>query len=183
MLVNNVVDTGGITFAYRVTEDAGVGYVDAVRAFAASEAIFGIGTTWRRIRAAGDAGVPVAVTDRMTLDLRRLPDRSARWLLNYRPQPLAVGAEINQPVRGQGGRPVAGMPRWLRGDDQAIVAARVRRVRRRGRPRTSPATVASGLYQYSLLDVIDIADIAERDPAEVADTYFALMGTSGRTVC
>ena len=34
--------------------------------------------------------------------------------------------------------------------------------------------VATGLYQYSLLDVIDIADIAERDPAEVADTYFAL---------
>ena len=30
MLVNNVVDTGGITFA-RVTEDVGVGYVDAVR--------------------------------------------------------------------------------------------------------------------------------------------------------
>ena len=42
--------------------------------------------------------------------------------------------------------------------------------------------VATGLYQYSLLDVIDIADIVERDPAEVADTYFALMdhlGTDG----
>ena len=42
--------------------------------------------------------------------------------------------------------------------------------------------VATGLYQYSLLDVIDVADIVERDPAEVADTYFALMdqlGTDG----
>ena len=42
--------------------------------------------------------------------------------------------------------------------------------------------VATGLYQYSLLDVIDIADIVERDPAEVADFYFALMdhlGTDG----
>ena len=41
---------------------------------------------------------------------------------------------------------------------------------------------ATGLYQYSLLDVIDIADIVDRDPAEVADTYFALMdhlGTDG----
>ena len=35
--------------------------------------------------------------------------------------------------------------------------------------------VATGLYQYSLLDVIDIADIVDREPAEVADTYFALM--------
>ena len=32
----------------------------------------------------------------MTLDLRRLIDRAARWLLNYRPQPLAVDAEINR---------------------------------------------------------------------------------------
>lgn len=35
--------------------------------------------------------------------------------------------------------------------------------------------MATGLYQYSLLDVIDIADIIERDPVEVADAYFALM--------
>ena len=35
--------------------------------------------------------------------------------------------------------------------------------------------VVSGLYQYSLLDIIDIADIVEREPDEVADTYFALM--------
>ncbi len=49
-------------------------------------------------------------------------------------------------------------------------------------PQDLAYTVASGLYQYSLLDVIDIADIAEREPAEVADTYFALMdylGTDG----
>lgn len=181
MLVNNVVDTGGLSFAYRVTEDAGVGYVDAVRAFAATEAIFGIGSTWRRIRAAGDAGVPVWVTDRMTLDLRRLLDRAARWLLNYRPQPLAVGAEINR-FAATVSTLMPGMPRWLRGDDQAIVAKETGEFAAEGVPADLAYTVASGLYQYSLLDVIDIADIAERSPAEVADTYFALMdylGTDG----
>jgi glutamate dehydrogenase len=42
--------------------------------------------------------------------------------------------------------------------------------------------VATGLYRFSLLDIIDVADIEDRDPAEVADTYFALMdrlGTDG----
>ena len=181
MLVNNVVDTGGITFAYRVAEDAGVSYVDAVRAVAASDAIFGIGTTWRRIRSAGDAGVPVAVTDRMTLDLRRLLDRAARWLLNYRPQPLAVGAEINR-FAAKVGALNPDMPQWLRGDDQAIVAKETAEFAADGVPRDLAYRVASGLYQYSLLDVIDIADIADREPAEVADTYFALMdhlGTDG----
>ncbi|MBU3750760.1 MAG: NAD-glutamate dehydrogenase, partial [Mycobacterium sp.] len=181
MLVNNVVDTGGITFAYRVTEDAGVNYVDAVRAFAASEAIFGIENTWRGIRAAGAAGVPVAVTDRMTLDLRRLLDRSARWLLNYRPQPLAVGAEINR-FAAKVAALLPGMPGWLRGDDRDIVAKESGEFAAGGSPDDLAFTVASGLYQYSLLDVIDIADIADREPAEVADTYFALMdylGTDG----
>ena len=181
MLVNNVVDTGGISYAYRVTEDAGVDYVDAVRAFAASDAIFGIERTWRQIRAAGAAGVPVAVTDRMTLDLRRLLDRSARWLLNYRPQPLAVGAEINRfAAKVEALSP--GMPGWLRGDDKAIVAKESGEFAAAGVPSDLAYTVAAGLYRYSLLDVIDIADIVERDPAEVADTYFALMdylGTDG----
>ena len=42
--------------------------------------------------------------------------------------------------------------------------------------------MSAGLNQFSLLDVIDIADIVDRDPVEVADTYFALMdhlGTEG----
>lgn len=182
MLVNNVVDTGGITFAYRVTEDAGVGYVDAVRAFAAADAIFGIEATWRSIRSAGEQhGVPVAVTDRMTLDLRRLLDRSTRWLLNYRPQPLAVGAEINR-FAAKVAELAPGMSGWLRGDDQVIVAKESGEFAAHGVPQDLAYAVASGLYRYSLLDVIDIADIADRDAGEVADTYFALMdylGTDG----
>lgn len=35
--------------------------------------------------------------------------------------------------------------------------------------------VATGLYQFSLLDVIDISDILARRAAEVADTCYALM--------
>ncbi len=181
MLVNNVVDTGGITYAYRVTEDAGVDYVDAVRAFVATEAIFGIERTWRRIRAAGADGVGVAVTDRMTLDLRRLLDRSARWLVNYRPQPLAVGAEIHR-FAAKVAALAPGMPGWLRGDDRAIVAKESAEFAAAGAGEDLAYMVASGLYQYSLLDVIDISDIIDRDPDEVADTYFALMdylGTDG----
>ncbi len=120
MLINDLVDTSGISYAYRITEDVGVGPVDAVRSYVATDAIFGIGKVWREIRAAGDDGVPVFVTDRMTLDLRRLVDRAGRWLLNYRPQPLAVGAEINRfAAKVSALRPH--MPQWLRGDDKAIV--------------------------------------------------------------
>jgi glutamate dehydrogenase len=181
MLINDLVDTSGITYAYRISEDVGVGPADAVRSYVATNAIFRVGEVWRQIRATGENGASVAVTDRMTLDLRRLVDRAGRWLLNYRPQPLAVGAEINrfaEKVRVLTPR----MSEWLRGDDKSIVEKEARDFSSKGVSDDLAYMVATGLYQYSLLDVIDIADIVDRDPAEVADTYFALMdrlGTDG----
>jgi glutamate dehydrogenase len=182
MLINDVVDTAGITYAYRITEDVGVGSVDAVRAYVATDAIFGVGEVWRRIRAASEHNqLPVAVSDRMTLDLRRLIDRAGRWLLNHRPQPLAVGAEINR-FASKVGALAPRMSEWLRGDDKAIVAKQTGELTAHGVPDELAATVAAGLYRYSLLEIIDIADIADRDAAEVADVYFTLMdrlGTDG----
>ncbi len=179
MLVNDVVDCGGITFVYRVVEESGVTAVDAVRTFVATDAIFGISDTWRRIKAAGEAGgIPTILSDRMTLDLRRLLDRASRWLINYRPQPLAVGAEINRfrsQVRAQSPR----IAEWLRADDRQIVVNKANDLVSYGVTEDLAGAVAAGLYSYSLLDVIDIADILDRDSAEVADTYFALMGHLG----
>ncbi len=178
MLVNEMVDTSGISYAYRITEDVGVGPVDAIRAYVATNAIFRIGEVWRQIRA---ENASVAVSDRMTLDVRRLVDRAGRWLLNYRPQPLAVGAEINRFAKNVAAL-TPRMSEWLRGDDEAIVNKEAREFASHGVSEDLANMVATGLYQYSLLDVIDIADIADRDPAEVADTYFALMdhlGTDG----
>ena len=53
MLVNDLVDTAGISYAYRVVEDVGVGPVDAVRAYVATDAIFRVGEVWRSMREAG----------------------------------------------------------------------------------------------------------------------------------
>ncbi|MGO9384123.1 MAG: NAD-glutamate dehydrogenase [Mycobacterium sp.] len=178
MLINDLVDAAGISYAFRITEDVGVGPIDAVRTYVATDAIFGVDHVWRRIRA---ANLPVALSDRMTLDTRRLIDRAGRWLLNYRPQPLAVGAEINRfaaKVKALSPR----MSEWLRGDDKAIVEKEAAEFTAQGAPADLAYRVAAGLYRYSLLDIIDIGDITDTDPGEVADTYFALMdrlGTDG----
>ncbi|OBK18505.1 NAD-glutamate dehydrogenase [Mycobacterium asiaticum] len=175
MLINDLVDTAGISYAYRIAEDVGVAPLDAVRTYAATNAIFGVGHTWRRIRA---CNLPVALSDRLTLDTRRLIDRAGRWLLNYRPQPLAVGAEINRfaaKVRAL----TPHMSEWLRGDDKAIVEKEAAEFTAQGAPPDLAYRVAVGLYRYSLLDIIDIADITEIETAEVADTYFALMDRLG----
>jgi glutamate dehydrogenase len=175
MLVNDLVDTAGISYDYRISQDTGVNPVDAVRTYAATDAIFGIAQLWHKIR---EAQVPIAVSDQMTLDTRRLIDRASRWLLNYRPQPLAVGAEINRFARKVAAL-TPQMSTWLRGDDKAIVDSEAAEFVRQGASEELAYLVAAGLYRYSLLDVIDVADIDDRDPTEVADTYFALMDRLG----
>jgi glutamate dehydrogenase len=178
VLVNDLVDTAGISYDYRIAADVGVRPVDAVRTFTATDAIFGVAELWRQVRA---ADVPVAVSDRMTLDTRRLIDRAGRWLLNYRPQPLAVGAEINRFAR-QVEALTPRMPELLRGDDKAIAEREAAEFVAQGASEDLAYKVATGLYRYSLLDIIDIADIDDRDVVEVAETYFALMdrlGTDG----
>jgi glutamate dehydrogenase len=178
MLINDLVDAAGISYTFRITEDVGVGPIDAVRTYVATDAIFGVSGIWRQIRA---ANLPVALSDRLTLDTRRLIDRAGRWLLNYRPQPLAVGAEINR-FAAKVKELTPRMSEWLRGDDKAIVEREAADFASQGAPQDLAYMVSAGLYRYSLLDIIDIADITEIDTAEVADTYFALMdrlGTDG----
>ncbi len=72
---------------------------------------------------------------------------------------------------------------WLRGDELTIVTRDAGKFIAHGSAAGSRVwRCRAGLNQFSLLDVIDIADIVDRDPVEVADTYFALMdhlGTDG----
>ena len=178
MLINDLVDTAGISYdvpdhrGRRSQPDGRGAHLCGHRRHLRDRAHVA------RIRA---ANLPVALSDRLTLDTRRLIDRAGRWLLNYRPQPLAVGAEINRfAAKVEALTPQ--MSDWLRGDDKAIVEKEATEFTEQGAPDDLAYRVAAGLYRYSLLDIIDIADITEIEPAEVADTYFALMdhlGTDG----
>ena len=67
------------------------------------------------------------------------------------------------------------LPEWLRGLDADIVAKQTGELVADGVPADLAHNIATDLYQFSLLDVIDIADITDRDLVEVADTYFAVL--------
>ena len=170
MLVNEMVDLGGITYAHRLNEEIGAGAGDSVRAFAAACQIFDLHSIWDRIRG---ADISVAVKDDLELETKRTLDRASRWLLSNRPQPIAVGSEINRYSAGV--RELAPkVPGWLRGHHIDTLEAQSTTLISRGAP-TELATEVFGLLNlFPLLDVIDIADITERDGAEVGALYYAL---------
>jgi glutamate dehydrogenase len=172
LLVNEVVDHGGMTYAYRLAEELSVSASDAVRAFAVVTAVFDLPATWQAIADLGNA-VPVSVVDSMLLELRRLLDRASRWLLLNRPQPLAVGAEITRfrpIVQALGPR----VPAWLAGRETDNVTAATRRFTARGVPDELALRVGTGLTSFGLLDVVEVVELAGQDAEQVAELYYAL---------
>ncbi|PKV77355.1 NAD-glutamate dehydrogenase [Nocardia fluminea] len=170
MIVNEVVDYGGITYAHRLNEEVGATTTDTVRAFAAATEIFQLHDVWSRIRS---ADAPAGVCDLLELESKRTLDRASRWLLSNRPQPIAVGAEINRYHR-RVQELAPQVPVWLRGHHVTSLTQGAAELIARGAP-TDLATEVFGLLGlFPLLDIVDIADITDRDGAEVGALYYAL---------
>jgi glutamate dehydrogenase len=172
LLVNEVVDRGGITYAYRLAEELSASVSDAVRAYSVAVAVFDLPATWLAIAGLGSAA-PTSVADAMMLELRRLVDRASRWLLLNRPQPLAVDAEINR------FRPLvlALAPRvseWLSGPEAGHVSDAARELIELGVPDELALRVSAGLTTFGLLDVIEVAELTEHNTERVAQLYYAL---------
>ncbi|MBC7301723.1 MAG: NAD-glutamate dehydrogenase [Nocardia sp.] len=170
MIVNEVVDYGGITYAHRLNEEVGATTSDTVRAFAAATEIFELHDVWSRIRS---SDAPAGVCDLLELESKRTLDRASRWLLTNRPQPVAVGAEINRYHR-RVQELAPQVPGWLRGHHVTALTQGAAELIARGAP-TDLATEVFGLLGlFPLLDIVDIADITDRDGAEVGGLYYAL---------
>ncbi|MCF7547651.1 NAD-glutamate dehydrogenase [Pseudonocardia sp. WMMC193] len=175
MLVNEMVDGAGITYAFRLAEETAAGPADAVRAYAVVTDVYGLPGRWREMR---EAPVEVAVSDRMILESRRLLDRASRWFLGNRPQPLAVGAEtarFGAQVRELRDR----LTELLAGREAEAVRAHAARLVAEGVPEWLAVRAATQIPAYALLDVVDLVELSERDgeprpPEEVARVYFAL---------
>ena len=179
-VVNEVVDGAGLSYAFRLAEEMNATATDAVRAYMVVTRVFDLPAVWRDIEAL-DNVVSTDVADRMVLETRRLLDRAARWWLSSRPQPLAVGAEINR-FSGVVRALQPKVPELLRGEELDVLNARRDELIADGVPEDLAGRVAALLFTYGLLDVTEVAELAEqeigvdreRSPLETAELYYAL---------
>ncbi|MFE5646033.1 NAD-glutamate dehydrogenase [Rhodococcus sp. NPDC056516] len=170
MLVNEAIDNGGITYAYRLAEETGASSTDSIRAYAAVREVFALDEVWSRIRS---AGVSAEIENELIVESCRLLDRASRWFLANRPQPIAVGAEVARYSAAY--RATAPLvPGLLAGHQLDDLLVRAQSVIDRGAPEALALDVFRLLDVYCLLDIADIADIADHDITEVAELYYAL---------
>jgi glutamate dehydrogenase len=170
LLTNEIVDLGGTTFAFRMSEESGVCASDVARAFSAAVEIFGLS---RALGSTGRHEMPAAAADRVLAQVRRLLDRSCRWLVANRPQPLAMRSEIAR-YAPKVKELTELLPIWLRGDDVASFSALRDSIARLGAPESLAERAARLVYEFCLLDIIDVAELVERPCTQVGELYFRI---------
>ncbi|MDL9944660.1 NAD-glutamate dehydrogenase [Gordonia sp. ABSL11-1] len=170
-LINDVVDKAGTTHLFRLGEATGSSTEESVRAYVVSSAVFGMDDVFERIL---HAPAPVAAIDEMMLYARRLVFRASRWLLAFRPQPLAMGAEVTR-YSGRVTELTALLDSWFGASSARDVDQRIAHYQDSGVPPDLAHDVAVSLHRFCLLDIIDAAEIADRHPVEVGELYFAVM--------
>ena len=172
--VNDLVNRAGITFVHRAADETAAEPAEVARAYTVVREVFALEPYWSAIEALDDR-VPTAVQTLLSLQGRRLLDRSTRWLLHRRRSAIDVSAEVGRfsPIVAA---LVPAIPDLLLGEERERLYQRVGQYEAAGVP-TDLAVLAAGLLDsFSLLDVVEVAEATGLQHAteEVARTYFAL---------
>ncbi|WP_434993698.1 NAD-glutamate dehydrogenase [Arthrobacter sp. Ld5] len=93
VIANDIINLGGITFAFRVMEETSVPEPVIARAFVALREIYSLDETVDTL-AALPADFPTEHWSTVHLDLRRLLDRAVRWFVNH----VEVGTTVGQDI-------------------------------------------------------------------------------------
>ncbi|MFE6862358.1 NAD-glutamate dehydrogenase [Nocardia sp. NPDC057668] len=165
-IVNDLVDNAGLDYAFALAEESGATTEDAVRAFRVVTTLFDLRELWHDIRA---TPMPTHVAYELELEARRLVECASRWMLADRTR-LNHAVDHHSAVRALSDTSAQWMPR----EAARQVTTRAEELVERGAPRELAARALILPHLFALLDIVEIADAAERPPAEVATDYFTL---------
>ena len=93
LAANETVNRAGISFAFRVEDEIGAAPEDTVRACFALRRLYRLPELFDAVE---ESGLPAAAHVAAVLEMRKLMDRGARWLLRNAPRPLSVTSVVNR---------------------------------------------------------------------------------------
>ncbi|WP_157250416.1 NAD-glutamate dehydrogenase [Nonomuraea typhae] len=171
-VVNELVNSAGTTFMFRLGEETGASTPDIVRAWLVTREVFDLSSFYRAVEEL-DNKVDTSTQIAMLLEARKLAERGTRWLLNNRRPPLDLAGSVNFFVKGVNGL-LSHMPKLLTGPDLAAFEERRDAFVARGVPIELAERVAAMVPAYSTFDLVEVGSLVDRPVNEVAEVYFDL---------
>ena len=171
-VVNEMVDTSGSTFLFRLNEETGASVPNLTRAWLVARDVFDMPAFWAQVSEL-EGQISLAAQITLLLEGRKLTERAVRWLLHNRRPPFDIQATVG--FFADGVRTVrAGLPKLLTGRDLSGFEERRDSHLALGVPLDLAERVAAMVPTYSAFDIVQVASAAGRPIEETADVYFDL---------
>jgi len=173
-IANDLVNHMGITFVQRLKESTGMSAANVAGAYVIVRDLFRLPHWWQQIEAL-DHKVPAELQLQLMDELMRLGRRATRWFLRSRRNDLDAARDVAHfapRIEALVGR----LDELLEGPAREQWLARFQGYVEAGVPEELARVVAGTSHLYTLLPIIEAADVTEQDPGRVAAAYFAVGG-------
>ncbi len=172
VIANDIINLGGITFAFRVLEETSAPEPAIARAFVALREIYSFDDTLGHL-AALPADFPTEHWVTVHLDLRRLLDRSVRWFVNHVEQGVPVDENI------EAFKPLVGpfrarLTEFLRGGDLERAKEGVSTAKDWNLPEALGRNWAQQFESFALLDIAYSRRRVDESIDSIARVYYAV---------
>ena len=172
VVANQLVDRAGTTFAFRLGEETGASPPTLARGYAVAREVFEMRSFWGEVEEL-DHRVPAEVQLQMLIEGRRLVERATRWLVLEQTGRIDIEQEVR---RFEPGAELLGqaLPEILDGAEEEAFQTRVDELTEAGVPDELARRAAAMPSLLPVLDIVAVAEAAERDLEDVMHTYFRL---------
>ncbi|MCZ9880679.1 NAD-glutamate dehydrogenase [Arthrobacter sp. B2a2-09] len=177
VVANDMINLGGITFAFRAIEETTATAAAVARAFVVVREVYGLQWITGRM-AALPVGFPREHAAEMALYMRRALDRATRWYVTH--------DHRDQPIEDALARiaPTFGLLRtrtldFLRGSDRDHTEDRLARWADVGMPDELVRRASDLLESFGLLEISLISELVEEPLTAIADLYYAVFHRIG----
>ncbi|QQQ62641.1 NAD-glutamate dehydrogenase [Paenarthrobacter ureafaciens] len=172
VVANDMINMGGISFAFRAMEETTVSAAAVARGFVVMRRIWDFDAVTEAI-AAIPANIPTEHGAAVALDMRRLLDRSVRWYVthDFRDKPVADAfARLESPMALMR----SNFTRFLHGFNLSFSLDLLAHSDAVGLPHQLGLRASELLVSYGLLDIAAIAEELQEPAEAVAEVYFAV---------
>jgi glutamate dehydrogenase len=171
-LVNDMVNRGGITFAFRCQEETSASAEQIARAYIVCREIFDFDGFSQAVEAL-DGLVTTQQQTALYLGFRRLLDRAVRWFIQARPSTIDIAAEIERfgPVVAELAPQI---PELVAAEQRAVMIDEINDLKRENVPELLARQAAGLLTRFMLLDITEISGETGTAATEVARVYLTL---------
>ncbi|WP_104199768.1 NAD-glutamate dehydrogenase [Cryobacterium sp. Y29] len=176
IVANDMINLGGITFAFRAMEETSANSATIARAFVALREVFDLDSMVDELNAL-PSSFPTKKWTSIHLDIRRLLDRAVRWQVNQGTS-MPVGAVIVA-YKPQIALVRAHLGDYLQGADRGRLETQEQKAREWGLPDDLGRRWSELFEAYALLDVAMIAARANVQVTRVAEIYYTIYNRFG----